>query len=110
MTHVVKDLNWFYNLQDTERSAWIKEPGLRIYVRRPWVNQDWDIHLANIEARIPNGGALTRLLDQLEPIHTIYIENVMTQRFLDHLINVRKYQLHNPRSHPYSVIRYKGPL
>lgn len=71
-------------------SAWIKEPGLRIYIRGPHFARGADFILANIEANKPGAGALTRWLDEYEPQFRFYIENVLNPR-LERWLALRGY-------------------
>jgi hypothetical protein len=65
------------------RNAWIREPGIRIYVRRSIPGRETDIDLANMEATTPGKGALTAFLDRYEPTHRFYIEQIVNPRLGD---------------------------
>lgn len=62
----------------TKRSAWVREPGLLIYVRRRLAGDGYVI--ANVAATTPGKGALTRFLDRVEPEHTLVFENLLNPR------------------------------
>jgi hypothetical protein len=63
------------------RSLWVREPGLRIYMRGPKFAQGADFTLSNISADKPGNGALTRWLDEYEPQFCFYIEQILERRF-----------------------------
>jgi len=63
-------------------SAWISEPGIRIYIRKGWLATHGDYVLANMEARKPGKGALTAFLDRWEPHYRFSIENVINPRLI----------------------------
>lgn len=61
-------------------NAWVREPGINLYVRRSWRSTSGDYHLANMAADIPGAGALTAFLNTYEPRFRFYIENIMEDR------------------------------
>lgn len=66
------------------RSAWLREPGLSIYVRRSfWPTRDYE--LANVSADEPGAGAFTRFLERFEPRFLLYVEVVSTRRLIEYL-------------------------
>lgn len=67
------------------RNAWIKEPGIEIYVRRSII-EDSDFDLANMQATKPGKGALTKFLDRYEPRYRFYFENVYNERLQAYLL------------------------
>lgn len=67
------------------KNAWIKEPGLDIYIRKCLLpTRCADYELANMTATRPGKGALTVFLDKYEPLYSFYIENVLEQRLVDY--------------------------
>ena len=65
-------------------NAWIKEPGVDLYVRKSIRPYDFD--LANLSAVHPGHGAFTRFLDAHEPHYTFFVENIMNQRLVGYLL------------------------
>jgi hypothetical protein len=65
-------------------NAWIREPGLQLYVRRAPSRPDL-IDLATMDATVPGKGALTRFLDAYEPSYRFHIENVLNERLVSYL-------------------------
>lgn len=64
------------------RSAWLFEPGIRLYVRKGWRAAHGDFVLANMEAKRPGQGALTAFLDRWEPLYQFSIENILNPRLV----------------------------
>ena len=63
------------------RNAWIKPPGLTIYIRRGIRQHSrGDFQLANLYADEPGNGAFTRFLDEWEPRYSFYVENIFNER------------------------------
>lgn len=69
--------------QSSLPNAWIKEPGIDLYVRKSIRPCDFD--LANLSAVHPGHGAFTRFLDAYEPHFTFFVENIMNQRLISYL-------------------------
>lgn len=65
-------------------NAWVKEPGVALYVRKSIRPYDFD--LANLSANHPGHGAFTRFLDENEPHFTFFVENIMNQRLVGFLM------------------------
>jgi hypothetical protein len=68
-------------------NAWIREPGLNIYVRKTFRLRDSVTHtvdLANVTADVPGSGSLTKFLDRYEPGHIFYLENVFETRLREY--------------------------
>jgi hypothetical protein len=70
------------------RTAWVQEPGIRLYLRRPPhglrpVGVDFD--LASMDAHPTGNGALTRFLDRYEPEYGFYVENLLNDRLVGYL-------------------------
>lgn len=63
-------------------NAWVREPGIELYVRRSLPSRGTDFDLANMNANPPGVGALTRFLDKYEPQYTFYIENIHNERLI----------------------------
>jgi hypothetical protein len=69
------------------RSEWVKEFGVRIYVRKPVsALHSADFEIANIEADNPGRGNLTKFLNEYEPKYSFLYENVMNERLLAYLV------------------------
>lgn len=73
-------------------NAWIVEgrgsKQIHIYVRRsrgPYLLNHGDYQLANMQAKAPGNGALTKFLDQWEPECDFYFEHVLTERLAAYL-------------------------
>lgn len=65
------------------RNAWVREPGLSIYVRRPTgFSHDADYELASMEADVPGNGALTSFLEMNEKSASFYVENILNDRLI----------------------------
>jgi len=65
------------------RNAWVREPGLSIYVRRPTgFSHNADFELASMEADVPGSGSLTSFLDKTEPLYSFYVENILNERLI----------------------------
>lgn len=65
------------------RNAWVCEPGLSIYVRRPTgFSHNADFELASMEADAPGGGSLTSFLDRNETSYSFYVENILNERLI----------------------------
>ena len=61
------------------RNAWVREPGIELYVRRS-IRIGVDIDLANMNADVLGQGALTRFLDKYE-LHLVFcVENIHNPR------------------------------
>ena len=65
--------------QRRQRNAWLREPGIDIYLRRS-IRIGVDIDLANMNAAVLGQGALTRFLDKYEPHHVFCVENIHNPR------------------------------
>jgi len=61
------------------RNAWVREPGIDLYVRKS-IRKGVDIDLSNMEADEPGQGALTKFLDKYEPRHVFCVENIHNPR------------------------------
>lgn len=69
------------------RSEWVKEYGVRIYVRKPVVAlHSADFEIANVEADKPGKGGFTKFLDEYEQKYKFLHENVMNERLLAYLL------------------------
>lgn len=101
-------------LTSSLRNAWVREPGLSIYVRRARfrfgksvvgspTRAGTDFDLASGEADHPGSGALTRFLDKYEPQYRFYIENILSDRLVTYFAR-RGYQ-----TCPYNSQCMKGP-
>ena len=66
-------------LKDIWRNAWVREPGIELYVRKS-IRKGVDIDLANMNADVLGQGALTRFLDKYEPHHVFCVENIHNPR------------------------------
>lgn len=70
----------------TGRSAWVREPGLSLYVRRRSASSPRvDFVIANCDADEPGRGALTRFLDAWEPTLALKFECVHNPRLAAYL-------------------------
>lgn len=82
-------MNFHAFTQDTIGNAWIKEPGLSLYVRRVPTPHMYpklgDYTLASMNATKPGSGSLTRFLDEWEPKVSFSFENVMNVRLVAYL-------------------------
>jgi hypothetical protein len=67
-------------------SEWISAPGLRLYVRRSSPHRRTDYDLATANADKPGSGAMTRFLDQYEPLYSFYLENVLEPRLVGYYL------------------------
>jgi hypothetical protein len=69
------------------RNAWVQEPGLQLYVRRPvpGLHPGIDFELANLDAEEPGQGALTRFLDTFESRYRFRVELVHNERLAGYL-------------------------
>lgn len=82
------------------RNEIIREPGLTIYVRRSVFGtrhirgEGVDFDLANLSARKPGNGALTRFLDKYEPQYGFYVELIHNPRLAKYLER-RGYVIHS---------------
>lgn len=68
--------------------AWIREPGIEIYVRRShevYRDRHGDFMLATLSAKKPGNGALTKFLDKYEKDFKFAFENVQLERFQNYL-------------------------
>ena len=65
--------------QRRQRNAWLREPGIALYVRRS-IRIGVDIDLANANADIMGQGSLTRFLDKYEPNLVFCVENIHNPR------------------------------
>jgi hypothetical protein len=98
----------------TGRSAWLREPGLSLYVRRMTATPGVDYVVANAEADEPGRGALTRFLDMVERDYSIKFENVINARLVAYLER-RGYQRCGffteapEEGAPPCLVRYKTP-
>lgn len=88
------------------RNAWIREPGITMYVRRS-AYPGIDIDLANLTADRPGKGAFSKFLDRYEHAHTFRIENIMNDRLVPYLER-RGYSFHGRLTHPPSMFKNKG--
>ena len=63
------------------RNSWVKEPGIEIYIRRCLLtSRNADFEIANMVAKTPGKGALTKFLDKYEPEYAFFIECVLNKR------------------------------
>ena len=77
------------------RNAWIKEPGIEIYVRKSIsLHNHGDFELASMQAKAPGKGALTRFLNKYEPLYSFYVENIQNMR-LERMLTRRGYKYAN---------------
>ena len=97
-------MNFDEFLDSPFRNLWIEEPGIMIYVRKPWTDGD-PIQLANMSADVPGQGSLTAFLDQKEPYHSFYVENVLNERLKDYLLR-RGYDIVN-QEYPWCMKKEK---
>lgn len=70
------------------RVAWVREPGIALYVRKALPHRlERGIHLelANMHADHPGRGALTALLELLEPRLGLLVENIQNPRLVGYL-------------------------
>ncbi len=65
------------------RTAWLREYGLRLYVRKGFAPVDFTI--ANVWATTRGRGYLTRFLDRWEPHYSFAFENVHNDRLPGYL-------------------------
>ena len=73
--------------------AWFYEADLEIYIR-PARQGLWPLQIPNVSAVYPGKGAMTALLNELEPRATIQFENVVNERFVQYLLR-RGYKITN---------------
>lgn len=76
-------------LKSKLRNAWIREPGISLYVRKS-IHPDVDIDLASLEADIPGKGALTAFLNRYEKQFVFRVESILNER-LEHYLKNRGY-------------------
>jgi hypothetical protein len=91
-----------------ERNAWIQEPGISIYVRRPHPRTrpaGVEFDLATLEAVKPGEGALRRFLERYEPQYGFYIENVLSTQLRNFFVR-RGYTVLEPHGYP----NWDGPV
>jgi hypothetical protein len=83
------------------RNAWVREPGISIYVRKPTgFTHNADFELASMEADEPGNGSLSSFLDRHEPAHSFYVENIQQERLVSFFVR-RGYRLAGAgRDHP----------
>jgi hypothetical protein len=68
------------------RSEWLREPGLKLYVRNGWLpDRHGDYVIANVNAQRPGKGSLTKFLDKYEPEYRFSFENVLNPRLVTYL-------------------------
>jgi hypothetical protein len=75
-------------LESYERNEWVQEPGIEMYVRKatpPQVEEGIHLQFANLQASIRGNGALTAVLDKLEPQMGIMIESILEPRLIPYL-------------------------
>lgn len=83
-------------------------PGLMLYVRKaraPIHPEGVDYVIATIDARVPGSGAMTRMLEELEPRYGLYFENVINERLAAYLL--RRGYRPTERSRSYSAQLYR---
>lgn len=78
--------------KDLDR-AWIRERGIDLYVRRSILPGRGQFEIANMLAKRPGKGSLTRFLDMYEPQYSFFIENVLEPRLEAYLMR-RGYHVH----------------
>jgi len=90
-----------------EDRAWVRAPGLSIYVRRaasrirginirgPGV----DFELASMDATKPGNGALTKFLDKYEPQFGFFVQSIINERLQAYLAR-RGYTVVSHESNP----------
>lgn len=66
-------------LAGTMRNAWVREPGIELYVRRS-IRIGVGIDIANVNADKPGQGSFTRFLDKYEPDHVFCVELIHNPR------------------------------
>jgi len=66
------------------RNQWISEPGIKIYMRKS-IYKGIDIDLANMEARKPGNGSLTKFLDKYEKDYVFLVESIVNRRLIKYL-------------------------
>lgn len=72
-------------MRSREDRQHLREPGFTtLYVRKS-KRRGIDIELASVTARKPGSGALTKLLDRLEPRYTVLFESVLSKRLVAYL-------------------------
>lgn len=82
-----RTLQAFIDSDHFNRTEWIKEFGVRIYVRKPSIAlHSADLELANMEADKPGKGGLTKFLDKYEGQYTFLLENVVNERLLAYFL------------------------
>ena len=72
-------MNFKQFLWSNHRNAWLREPGIELYVRRS-IRIGVDIDLANMNADTMGSGSLTKFLDKYEPHHVFCVENIHNPR------------------------------
>lgn len=90
-------VNFACFLRSSWNRAWIVEPGLDLYVRRSLPNRETDFDLANLSAHEMGKGALTRFLDEQEPVFSFFVENVINLRLAAFLVR-RGYEAMTPNN------------
>lgn len=86
-------------------------PGLVLYVRKarvPIHPEGVNYVIATIDAKAPGKGAMTRMLEELEPKYGLYFESVINERLVAYLL--RRGYCHAERSIPYSAQLYRLPV
>lgn len=77
-------MNFEQFLASPLRNAWIKEPGLHIYIRRS-IRKGADIDLAALKATRPGKGKLTAFLDKYESKYVFFVECIFNARLVGYL-------------------------
>lgn len=90
----------------SRNEAWVEEPGLSLHVHKPRRGRAWDIEILNVVAENSGSGALSALLDRLEPDNSILFQNVVSVRFFDGL-EKRGYEVFSVTTLP-SMLRIRA--
>lgn len=89
--------------------AWITEPGLALYVRKPLEGvrpPGVDFDLADMTATKPGQGAFSAFLDRNEARYGFWVENIINPRLIVYLER-RGYRCIAPQRAGYSVCMFR---
>jgi hypothetical protein len=83
------DIHTFEGFLDSSLGrAWVYEPGIRLYLRKPIAGirgPNVDVEIAAVEADQPGQGAFTRFLDEHEPHFGFYVQLIHNERLVPYL-------------------------